>query len=225
MASKRIRERILALREMTAARGCTEAEALAAAGKAAQLMADHGLSEADIVMDEQASKAKEAGRGPKGKLWGTIAYCTNTASIMVDNGFERRVAFVGREPGPEIAVYLRDICERAIDRELRQFKQSKLYRRQRKASSRRETASAFTHAMVYRLSVRLRQVFGPSLNAEAGRQAVAALDERYPKATQIAQVRAPLGRLDAAMAGNAAGEKVTLAHGVGGSSEPLAIGR
>ena len=52
MTSQKIRDRIRALRDKTAARGCTEAEALAAAEKAAQLMRDHGVSEADIVMDE-----------------------------------------------------------------------------------------------------------------------------------------------------------------------------
>ena len=224
MSSARIRQRILRLRELTQARGCTEAEALAAAEKAAQLMRDHGLSEADIVIDEQASASRQQGGGMKARLWPVIAYCTNTASIVISDASGTTVAFVGREPGPEIAVYLREICERAVDRELRLFKSSPIYRRQRKMSSKRETAAAFVAGMVHRLSTRLREVFGPSIDKAAREQAVAALDERYPSSHELARPKAPLGRESAAMAGFAAGNRVTLAHGVGEAAAPLAIG-
>ena len=225
MSSARIRQRILRLRELTQARGCTEAEALAAAEKAAQLMRDHGLSEADIVIDEQASASRQQGGGMKARLWPVIAYCTNTAVIVTsDASGATVVAFVGREPGPEIAVYLREICERAVDRELRLFKQTPIYRRQRKMSSKRETAAAFVAGMVHRLSTRLREVFGPSIDKAAREQAVVALDERYPSSHELARPKAPLGRESAAMAGFAAGNRVTLAHGVGEAAAPLAIG-
>lgn len=224
MANDRLRERIRHLREKTSARGCTEAEAMAAAAKAAQLMRDHGLSDADIVFDEQASPSRQKGGGQKAKLWGAIALCTNTASIVISDRAETRVAFVGREPGPDIAVYLRVICERAIDRELRVFKQSAIYRRQRKPASRRETAAAFVAGMVLRLTIRLRELFRPSVDAAARKQALTVLGERYPSASNLKGPVAPLGRHKATEAGFVAGGKPTLAHGVGGAGGTLAIG-
>jgi len=223
-AQRKLKDRIRRLRELTEERGCTEAEALAAAEKAAQLMRDHGLSDADIVMDEQSSSTKNKGGGQKARLWPVIAHCTNTASIVITRRDGADVAFIGREPGPEIAVYLRDVCERAIDRELRRFKLTKLYRRQRKPSSRRETAAAFVAGMVDRLSRRLIDVFGPSTSAEARGEADRALAERY-NAVDLPRPKAPQGRWDAQDAGSRAGDAVTLSHGVGGAAnEPLQIG-
>lgn len=223
-AQRRLRERIRRLRELTADRGCTEAEAMSAATKAAQLMRDHGLSDADIVMDEQASAARQKGGGQKARLWPIIAHCTNTSSIVVTRWSGTEVSFIGREPGPEIAVYLREICERAIDRELARFKLTKLYRRQRKVSSRRQTAAAFVAGMVARLSDRLLEVFGPTISPEVRHEAEHALAERYAGSVTLEKPKAPLGRWGAAAAGFIAAENVTLAHGVGGIAVPLQIG-
>lgn len=223
MADQKIRDRIRQLREMTSARGCTEAEALAAAVKAAQLMRDHGLSENDIVMDERRS-ASDKGRSIKAKLWPQIASCTNTAHVIVHGWQGSEVQFIGHAPGPEIAVYLREVCEGAIDRAVREFKGTVFYRRRRGLKSRRAAVADFTDGMVNRLRYRLADIFNPVRNSAAQREAEQALAERYPDTRTVRPRAAPLRHNAAREAGWHAGEQVTLAHGVGGSETPLQIG-
>lgn len=223
MTSQKIRDRIRLLREMTSARGCTEAEALAAAGKAAQLMRDHGLSEADIVMDEKRS-ASGRGRSIRAKVWPVIAFCTNTAHIIKTSYGRSEVEFLGRAPGPEIAVYLREVCEGAIDRAVREFKDSTFYRRRRGLKSKRAAVADFTEGMVNRLRWRLVDTFADVRDAAARHDAEQALELRYPDAGVVTQVNAPLRHNEARFAGWKAGEKVALAHGVGGAEAPLQIG-
>lgn len=225
MASQKIKDRIRRLREMTAGRGCTEAEALSAAEKAAQLMRDHGLSEADIVMDEQKSKAKNRGGSPVAALWPVIAYCTNTASIIIDEGGNGvAVSFVGREPGPAIAVYLRTVCERAVDRAVREFKTGGFYRRRRGLASKRAAVNAFANAMVNRLTSRLVELFGPTISDEQRNEAKAALAQLYPSTSPVRGPRKDLRHMGAAALGWAAGSAVPLAHGVSGGQGPRQIG-
>lgn len=215
-ARKKARERIKRLREMTAARGCTEAEAISAAEKAAKLMRDHGISEAEIAMDEQRSR-RRAGRGlsVKAKLWPIIGACTNTAPTIVEDG----VVFIGREPGPEIAVYLRDICERAVDRHVREFKRSTFYRRRRGLASKRAAVSGFTEAMVNRLGNRLWEIFGPLHDDDAIDQALIARDQRFGTTRSVAPRGGSYRHWQARAAGWTAGDSVNLSKGVGGSAE------
>ena len=222
---KKIRDRVKRLREMTPARGCTEAEALAAAEKAAQLMREHGISDRDLDVDEQASPSRQRGSGQKARLWPVIAHCTNTAVIVVTEQGRTRVSFVGREPGPEIAVYLRDICERAVDREVTRFKRGKLYRRKRSLAVKRQVIAAFTGGLVSRLSARLVDIFGPNVSADAREQAGLALEEKYPQSTNLPEPRRELRHSDATINGVLAAENVTLAHGMGAAAERLQIGR
>jgi len=223
-ARTRARERIRRLREMTTARGCTEAEAMAAAEKAAALMREHEISEADAIMDEAQSPSRQAGKGQLTRLWPVIAECTNTAVVVINHWEGAQVAFIGKEPGPEIAVYLREICERAVDRALADFKATLAYRRKRKLAMKRQLAAAFVGGMVYRLNQRLRQIFGPSIDRKAIAVASAALAERYADTTTLGMPTRERRHVDAALTGMAAGDKVTLAHGVAGGNAPLAIG-
>lgn len=224
-ARHKARERIRRLREMTASRGCTEAEALAAAKKAAQLMRDHGISEADIVMDEQRSaRAATGGQSVKAQLWPIIAACTNTVAILVHEDGRRAVAFIGREPGPDIAVYLRDICERAVDRAVREFKGSTFYKRRRGLTSKRDAVSGFTQGMVNRLGNRLWDIFGPQHDEAAVSDALMARAERYGGGRSVAPRSGSLRHCEARLAGWRAGERVNLARGVGSEEGPLAIG-
>lgn len=224
-ASQKIRDRVRRLRERTTDRGCTEAEAMSAAEKAAQLMRDYGLSDIDILMDEQSSPSKQRGGSPKARLWPVIAYCTNTASIVLERMNGADVAFIGREPGPVVAVYLRDVCERAVDRAVREFKTGTFYRRRRGLASKRAAANAFVDGMVSRLNSRLVELFGPSVSAVARDEASAALEERYPRTVPVKRPRRDLRHNAAANAGWYAGNEVNLAHGVGGVNAPLQIGR
>lgn len=222
MADPKIRDRIRRLRELNVKRGCTEAEAFAAAEKAAQLMRDHGISEIDIIIDEQRSKGSR-GHSIKAKLWPVIATCTNTAVLIQTVAGVSEVEFIGRAPGPEIAVYLRDVCERAVDRAVREFKAGSFYKRRRGLKSKRAAVADFSEGMVIRLRYRLLEVFGPVRDENARQEAEQALAIRHPDTVTIAQRVAPQRHDRARVAGWQAGENVTLASGVTSDSAPLQI--
>lgn len=225
MTDQKIRDRIRRLMEMTAARGCTEAEALSAAAKAAELMRQHGLSEQDLVIDVQASRAKVGARRERSRLWPTIALCTNTDHVVIRRwGGGIDVEFVGRAPGPEIAVYLRTVCERAIDREIATFKAGKFYRRRRSLATKRAAVSDFTIAMTLRLQLRLVELFRDTIDPMVGLEARQALAARHPSMETISRPDRDERFWEAGMAGSRAGNNVPLAQGVGGGADRLMIG-
>ncbi|TIW44375.1 MAG: hypothetical protein E5V71_07305 [Mesorhizobium sp.] len=67
-------------------------------------------------------------------------------------------------------------------------------------------------------------MFASSVDEAAQDEAEKALAERHAGMVTIKQPAAPLRHEDARAAGWRAGEKVTLAHGVGASAKPLQIG-
>ena len=226
MYRETLAKRIAALRQMTTERGCTEAEALAAAAKAAELMKEYGLSEQDIEFCEQAVSSKTKGRNPAADLWPVVAHCTNTASVIVTFVVppKTEVTFVGREPGPQIATYLLAVLNRAIAHEVKKFKSSTFYRRRRSLSTKRQAVADFTVGLVWRLRERLLEIFAPSVSDDAREAAHGALAERYPSASSIAHKKHQTRYSDAIWNGWDAGNNVNLARGVSGSEEPLAIG-
>lgn len=90
-------------------------------------MREHGIRESDLAFDEKAVRRKTEGLSPRDALWRRIAHCTNTASIMTVDDERRAVrAYVGREPGPEIATYLYVVLDRAIDGQSRTSRQANI---------------------------------------------------------------------------------------------------
>ncbi len=147
-----------ALLDKTVANGCTEAEALAAAEKARAIMAERGISDADLAMGE----ARAAEDQPARPAWHhtiltAAALCTNTAVLLERDGY----VFVGAEPGPEIAVYLRDVALRAIDSGVAAFRLTPAVAGQRLFALRDRAERDFTAAFVERLALRLVDVFRP----------------------------------------------------------------
>ncbi len=226
MNREALAKRITALRQMTTERGCTEAEALAAAAKAAELMQEYGLSESEIEFCEAAVSSKTKGRNPAADLWPVIAHCTNTASIIVSYVVppKTEVTFVGREPGPQIAAYLLVVLNRAIANEVKKFKASTFYRRRRTLSTKRQAVADFTVGLVWRLRERLLELFASSVSDEVREAAHNALAERYPAANSIERKKHQTRYDDATWSGWDAGNNVNLSHGVGGSDKPMAIG-
>lgn len=219
----KLRDRIRQLRDRTTSRGCTEAEAMAAAAKAAELMAEHGFHSGDVEFEEVGSNTK-ASRTVRLKLWSTIAHCTMTAAILANDRKGPRVDFVGRAPGPEIACYLREVCDRAIDREITIFKTSTLYKRRRSIKTKRAMVADFTAGMVGRMRTRLGQLFADREGAALERQAARAeRDRRYPDSGSASAPKWEPKFYDAVGAGYDAGNRVQLAHGVGTGNAPLQI--
>lgn len=221
MDRETIMARIRALRQMTVGRGCTEAEAMAAAEKAAELMRRIGVSEAEVEMEQAEFRPRHGVRSHITRLWLIIARCTNCA-VLHDQD-EAALMFYGEGAGPEIAAYLSDICRRAMKTAERGYMASGAYRRLRKTSTRRSALEGFRAGMVVRLAARIREMFEENINEEALSRAVVARDA----ASNGAAVTLPGRKIRAtaaAVAGMAAGDAVPLNHGVRTDGPALQIG-
>lgn len=228
MATDSIKQKIAALLQMTSASGCTESEALAAATKAAALMRQHGLSEADITIGQTSVPHATKGRSARDDLWSAVAFCTNTAPTIQHVPGQRgsELTFTGRDPGPEIAAYLVEVLNRALDTAIAEFKAGPFYSRRRTEATRRAAVRDFTLGMVARLSRRLIDIFKASIDKSANAVAKAARDERFAGSKPINHAAAKTRFQDAAWSGWVAGSRVTLAHGVHGApGSPRQIGR
>lgn len=221
---ERLKAKIAALQAKTEANGCTEAEAMTAAGLAAKLMAEHAFDQADIEMTEATAPNKWQRVTWRDKLSAGIAVVTNCDwLIRRDQG---DVLFVGREPGPDIAAYLRDVCFRAVDRAVREFKESSHYRRPRKLATRRQAAGDFVDGMVIRLITRLFELFRPIINKDAREEAKQAITRRFAGNLVSKPIEPRKRRYDeATSAGWRAGADVGLHHGVADAVAPKLIGR
>ncbi len=121
--------------------------------------------------------------------------------------------FVGAEPGPEIAVYLRDVALRAVDSGVSAFRLTPAIAGQRLFALRDRAERDFTAAFVERLAVRLVDVFRPQRNDAARRRAVAHRDALYP-GVPVHDARRRTRDRHAFAAGAAAADEVALHHGV-----------
>lgn len=215
-------ERIKKLLSMTVKAGCTEAEAMAAAEKAARLMAQLGIEEADLQFSASTVNVKAGWSSGRAELWRAISVCTNTATIMLGGSIE----YVGRDPWPTVAQYLHQVTSRAIDTALREFKAGKWYRRRTSIRAKRAAAFDFTKAMAFRLSRKLVALFDISIDEDVRATALIERDRRYPTSVDVPTVnrRPKLGRyLVAGLAGVAAADGVELSHGVAADAAPLQI--
>ena len=215
-----LKAKLDALRRMTTSRGCSEAEALAAAEKAAQLMLDHGLTEADLEFGEEWVASRSKGSALRDDLWSCVAGLTNSAAVWVASGSGRRVVFVGREPGPQIAAYLYGVLNPAIDRALRDYRKTRSYTARRSSKSRRTAVNEFTVAMCSRLLSRLIDMFAATRSAQELSLAQAERDRRFPDTVEVEiKAAAPTRTSEASYAGWRAGAAVNLAHGIGGETD------
>ena len=215
-------ERIRKLRTMTTGNGCTEAEATAAAEMAARIMGELGLRDGDVEFGAEQVPRKRGARSERARLWPVIAACTNTA-VIIDHD---RIEYVGRDPWPEVAAYLHEVTDRAIDRELRGFQATTWYKRRRTLRAKRAATGSFVVGMVHRLAVKLQALFADQMSNEERERAKDELALRYPESA-AAKVGGAAARdyWEAKRLGLHAGDRVGLAHGVGGSDAPRRIGR
>lgn len=217
-----IKQRIRDLKTKTTARGCTEAEAIAAAAKVADLMSKYDLSAGDVEFGEGRTKTKTKGHSPRDLLYRWIATFTNTAPIIDGEYF----VFVGRPHYVEIACYLKTVLDRALDRAIREQKKTAQYRRFRKTVSKRAYIHDFTVGMIARLGKKLTELFAGARNEGEIKAAIAHRDS----ANQLAPIRPrkeTKHKIDhrAWYAGTRAGEDVNLHHAADGSSDqPLTLG-
>ena len=113
-----LHRKIRALRQKTVENGCTEAEAMAAAEKVAELLDAHTIRPEEMDIERETYESSAGVRSIRSRLWPLIAYCTSTVSVVCG----RSVDFLGIDPWPTVAIYLMDVCNTAIDREIELFK-------------------------------------------------------------------------------------------------------
>lgn len=219
-----IKARIAALLRKARDAGASEAEAMAAAARAAQLLRDHGMTEIDVEYEEEIAPLKTRKPTVRTSLWGRVARATNCAA-QLNAGFGPGITFVGKAPGPQIAVYLVAVLDRAIDRELDSFKTTAPYRRRRTVATRRQAASDFVTGLCHRLGDRLFDLFAETISEEAFEEALKVREQRLPGGVSAKLPSRAVRFESAASAGWRAGGTVPLSRGVGGEERPRQIGR
>jgi hypothetical protein len=141
----KIRARLQALRNMTVDRGCTEAEALAAAAKAAELLAANNLTEADLdtpVYDELAIALGKR-RTPLDSIWKAVATFADCRGWLCRRGDRWHYVYFGRESDVLVAEYVHEVIRRACDTAVAAFRRSETYQRRRTAKTRSAAMKAF----------------------------------------------------------------------------------
>ena len=176
----KVLSRIQALRGKTVEQGCTEAEALLAAAKVADLLDQYGLTLSEIDMKAQSCagegiETNRRRRSPLDECAGAIAgFCDcRTWYEMTPQGHIRHI-FFGLPADVAGARYLWDKIDEAFETETALFKRSELYE-SHPSSKRRSATTSFqaglAHGIRSKLS-RLKAERAAAFRASRGRDLV-----------------------------------------------------
>jgi hypothetical protein len=233
----KIRAKLAALRAKTTANGCTEAEALAAAEKAAELMSRHGVTQADLdrpVYDELRVQLG-ARRSPLDDVWPMVAKFADCRGWLHRDGTRWRFVYFGRDADVLVAEYVHEIIRRAAETAVVNFKASRDYQNRRKPKTRAHALKAFLEGFVVSIRAKLFDGLWKRLNREApgkahalmtsvDAQLAAELDRRGKSFRELRPVLAAKGEFrDKARArGFGAGRSLSIEAGVAdGSVRPV----
>ena len=190
----KLHARIQGLRAKTIDNGCTEAEALAAAAKVAELLDRHDLSLSDVELRAEPCEqlAFETGRKKRIPLDGCVGAVAEFCDCRIwreKNGAGAfRYVFFGLRADVAVAHYLTDLIDSAVRTELGNFKNSRDY--QRFAHKERHLAnSSFALGMVASIADKLHAMKAErdDLNRSTGRDLV------LVKSSVVEQEMAKLG--------------------------------
>lgn len=227
---ERIAATIRALRAKTVENGCTEAEALSAAQKLADLLQQH-----DMTLDEAELRESPFERHTEThddwvgeRLWKVadgIAHLTGVRYWVQRPGERPTVTFFGFAHEVDVAKYLLEICRAAMLRE----KTRVLLADPRKYQTyhqRRRAVTPFLDGMADRLRQRLRDMkppepTGTGLVVLRGALIDAAMPEKLKERGARPSRDTEAGYRD----GVAAGDRVALNQGLSGGTEMRRIGR
>jgi hypothetical protein len=215
----KLRGRIRALRAKTMENGCTEAEALAAAAKAAELLDRYDLSLTDAELQDTPCETlsyepRRRKRIPLEDCIGAIAYfcdCRVWREKAGDGGV--RYVFFGLRADIEVAVHLAEIVDATVRDELGRFKTGPQYA-QFRHNERHLANASFALGMIASIGDKLHDLKErrSAVRRGAGRDLVvfkkALVDAEYEKLNLTTTGPQGPGRLismDAYGAGEAAG--------------------
>jgi Protein of unknown function (DUF2786) len=223
--------RIQALRAKTVDRGCTEQEAIAAAGKVAELLDRYGLSLSEVDLKEQSCEGFGVGTGRR--RFGPIDSCIPAVGEFCDcrvwsektaDG-EIRYVFFGLPADVAGARYLYELVEQAFATETELFKRSELYT-QHHSGDRRSATQSFQTGLAHGITRKLdelRRQREETMRAASGRDLVpvkeAVVEEELAKLGLRFHTRGgSKGRYvlrDAYEAGHEAGDRFEYRPGIG----------
>jgi len=193
-ALDKLKTRIQGLRAKTTDNGCTEAEALSAAAKVAELLNRHDLSLTDVEIRDAPCERREyethrKKRIPLDDCIGAIAsFCDCRVWREKNQAGEARYVFFGLRSDIEVAHYLTELIDTAVRSELGRYKTSAAYRRFRH-QDRHIANGSFTLGMVTSIADKLTAM-------KAERDAVNNGSGRDLVVLKASVVDAELGKLD-----------------------------
>lgn len=178
-AFDRLKTRIQGLRSKTTDNGCTEAEALLAAAKVAELLDRYDLSLTDVEIrdapcDQREYETYRKKRIPLDDCVGAIAnFCDCRVWREKNQAGEARYVFFGLRSDIEVAHYLTELIDNAARFELGRYKMSVAYRRFRH-QHRHMANSSFTLGMVASIADKLNAMKSErdAVNSGTGRDLV-----------------------------------------------------
>jgi hypothetical protein len=159
-AFDRLKTRIQGLRSKTTDNGCTEAEALLAAAKVAELLDRHDFSLTDVEIrngqcEQRSYETRRKKRIPLDDCIGDIAnFCDCRVWREKSHVGNARYVFFGLRSDIEVAHYLTELIENAVRSELGRYKNSAGYRRFRH-QDRHVANSSFTLGMIASIADKL----------------------------------------------------------------------
>ena len=160
-AFDRLRTRIQGLRSKTMDNGCTEAEALLAAAKVAELLDRYDFSLTDVEIrnrqcEQRHYETRHKKRIPLDDCIGDIArFCDCQVWREKSPSGNARYVFFGLRSDIEVAHYLTELIDNTVRSELGRYKNSASYRRFRH-QDRHVANASFTLGMVASIADKLR---------------------------------------------------------------------
>ena len=162
-ALEKLKARILALRAKTQDNGCTEAEALMAAAKVAELLDRHDLSLTDVELQETPCEPRIYETRRKQRT--PLDYCISPIANFCDCKVWRektptgeiRYVFFGLRSDTEVAHYMTDLIDNAVRSELGRYKTSYAYKRFRH-QDRHVANASFTLGMAMSIGAKLNDM-------------------------------------------------------------------
>jgi hypothetical protein len=170
----KVKARIRALTARTVERGCSEAEALAAAAKVGELLEVYGLSMSEVELREEACVQRRLGVPGPQRLALRWMFPALLRFCECRGWTDGRADFVlyGLEPDVLMAEYLLRVIEGALLWEEAQYRRSAEYLRSRATPQTR--LRSFRYGFADRLGKRLEAMVGERQAAAEARRAAAA---------------------------------------------------
>jgi len=220
---KSIAAKIKALQNKTVDKGCTEAEALAAADMIGKLMKEYDLSMTQVEFGAEkfdTLKIETDSRiaGPLHRVVNAIATFTDT-KVWFNRGSKITYSFFGATKDTQIAEYLYHLLLTAVTTEVKNFKKTGEYKNS--SINGKTLTTSFIAGMASRLSARLnemkKEIQKPTGTGLMVIDKMSVVKSEFAKlnmrlATQ--KTRTTIGSSSAYGAGKAAADRVTITSGI-----------